>query len=464
MTLPKSLFKLLLLGLVLLGSIAAVVCADEPTTIKLTLHPQAIEDHGPSRPLLPEAPDLKPGNAAVVLLRMPWAQRTWMEEWSPKLFELLKLPPGDPRVAEFPFDRFAAEMRRAAFMRDADWAYPLEDESLDSISTPDILELPIFFRGMSIWIDQRIAAGDLDAAREGVLTMLACSRHVARTPMSIHHLVARGAADAALSRVESLISQPHCPNLHASLALLPDTVGDCRAALQWEAQNPKRLLPALRNGLPSSGDAQGWSAVMDDFLRWEVGPWGKEETIGADLEARRLELAAEARAAVARGGYAVPDRPISEDELGMGYLLAKTARAYRRAEAAWRLPPPDAIRALAAMKAETDAISPRETQTSAPFFLAMYAATEGFGRRARLLEVVEALRDGLARNGGRFPASLADVPAHAPNDPFTGKPFPYEPAADGRSARLSTTPIPDIDNFGGVGSALRIYELTLATE
>jgi hypothetical protein len=131
MRLPNSPFKLLLLGGILFGSMAAVVSADEPTTVRLTLHPQAIEDHGPSRPLLPEAPDLKPGNAAVVLLRMPWAQRTWMEEWSPKLFELLELPPGDPRVGEFPFDRFAAEMRRAAFMRNADWAYPLEDESLD---------------------------------------------------------------------------------------------------------------------------------------------------------------------------------------------------------------------------------------------------------------------------------------------------------------------------------------------
>ncbi len=463
MIIQQRLSQPLLLAAILVGSMAAVVCADEPTTIKLTLHPQAIEDHGPLRPLLPETPDLKPGNAAVVLLRMPWAQRTWMEEWSPKLFELLELPPGDPRVAEFPFDRFAAEMRRAAFMRSADWAYPLEDESLDSISTPDILELPIFFCGMSIWIDQRIAAGDLVAAREGVLTMLACSRHVARTPMSIPHLVARGTADAALHRVESLISQPHSPNLHASLALLPDAIGDCRAAFQWEAQNPKRLLPALRNGLPSSGDAQGWTAVMDDFLRWESNPWRKEETISADFEARRLELAAEARAAVARGGYVVPERPISDDEIGMSYLLAKTARAYFRAEAAWRLPPPDAIRALAAMNAETDAISPQETKTSAPF-LAMYAATEGFGRRARLLEVVEALRDALARNGGRFPASLADVPAHVPHDPFTGKSFPYERAADGRSARLSTTPIPDIDNFGGVGSALRIYELTIATE
>ena len=463
MTLPKSLFKLLLLGVILVGSMAAVVWAEEPTTIKLTLHPQAIEDNGPLPPLLPEAPVLKPGNAAVVLLRMPWEQQSWMQEWMPKISEVSRLSPDDPRVAEFPFNRFAGEMRRAAFMRDADWNYPLEDEPAASILLPDAQGLRSFIGlGMPIWINQRIAAGDLDAAREGVLTMLACSRHVARTPMSTHHLVARGAADAALDRTECLISQAHCPNLHGSLALLPDTVGDCRAALQWEAQNPKRLLPALRNGLPSSGDAQGWKAVIDDFLRWEVGPWGKEETIRADFEARRLELAAEARAAVARGGYAVPDRPISEDELGMGYLLAKTARAYRRAEAAWRLPTPDAIRALAAMNAETDAISPRETQTSAPFFLAMYAATEGFGRRARLLEVVEALHDALAHNGDRFPASLADVPAHVPHDPFTGKPFPYEPAADGRSARLSTTPIPDIDNFGAVGSALRIYELTLA--
>jgi hypothetical protein len=71
-----------------------------------------------------------------------------------------------------------------------------------------------------------------------------------------------------------------------------------------------------------------------------------------------------------------------------------------------------------------------------------------------------ALRDAAARNGGRFPASLADVPARVPLDPFTGKPFLYEPTADGLSARLSTTAIPGIDE----PYLVRIYELTIATE
>jgi hypothetical protein len=77
-----------------------------------------------------------------------------------------------------------------------------------------------------------------------------------------------------------------------------------------------------------------------------------------------------------------------------------------------------------------------------------------------MLEVVEALRDAAARNGGRLPASLADVPARVPVDPFTGKAFLYEPAADGRSARLATPPIPGVDEprYG------RVYELTIAAD
>jgi hypothetical protein len=90
----------------------------------------------------------------------------------------------------------------------------------------------------------------------------------------------------------------------------------------------------------------------------------------------------------------------------------------------------------------------------------MYLANAGFGRRVRMLEGVEALRDAAARNGGRFPASLADVTARVPLDPFTEKPFNYEPAADGLSARLSTTAIPGIDE----PYLVRIYELTIATE
>jgi len=88
------------------------------------------------------------------------------------------------------------------------------------------------------------------------------------------------------------------------------------------------------------------------------------------------------------------------------------------------------------------------------------AATGGRIGRGTGITVVEALRDSLARNGGRFPASLAEVPARVPLDPFTGKPFLYEPAADGRSARLATPPIPGVaDPRSG-----RVYELTIGSE
>ena len=460
MTLPKSLFKLLLLGGIHCGSMAAVVCADEPTTIKLTLHPQAIEDNAPLRPLLPEAPDLKPGNAAVVLLRMPWAQQKWMQEWMPKISEVSQLSPDDPRVAEFPFTRFAGEMRRAAFMHDADWNYPLDDEPAASILLPDAQGLRSFIGlGMPIWINQRIAAGDLDAAREGVLTMLACSRHVGRTRLFVPQLVATAMAGAALDRTECLISQAHCPNLHGSLALLPDTIGDCQAAMQMEAQMIERSLPTLRGGVPASGNAKDWTAVMDEYLQLETDSAGGSGFLIPNLETLRLRLVGEARAAVTRGAFAPPEGLFSDDELAMSYLLAKSDRAHRRAEAACQLAPPDAIKALIAMEQDANAVSPRETSPW-PSFLRMYLAAAGFGRRVTMLEVVEALRDAAARNGGRFPAALADLPAQVAPDPFTERPFIYEPTADGRSARLSTTAIPEIDD----AYLVRIYELTLATE
>ena len=460
MTLPKSLFTLLLLGGILFGSIAAVVCADEPTTIKLTLHPQAIEDNGPVRPLLPEAPDLKPGNAAVVLLRMTWEETAFMANEFPKLRQRPPLPPDDPRLADFPFDRFASQMRRAAYMEDADWTYPFDIEPLESMLLPDVQGLRDFIgRGMPVWIHQRIVSGDLDAAREGILTMLACSRHVARTPILTCHLVATATAYAALDRVEELISHPGCPNLRIPLALLPDTIGDTQAAVQWEKRMSERSLLSQRVSTPASGDAAGWAAVMAGYLQQEADPPGKEGWIVSNLKARRLVLGAEARAAVARGAFATPDGLFSDDELAMSYLLAKSDRAHRRAEAACQLAPPDAIKALIAMEQDANAVSPRETSPW-PSFLRMYLAAAGFGRRVTMLEVVEALRDAAARNGGRFPAALADLPAQVAPDPFTERPFIYEPTADGRSARLSTTAIPGIDD----AYLVRIYELTLATE
>ena len=463
MKIHTSLSTWCLLNAILLGSMAAGVCAEEPTTIKLTLHPQAIEDNGPVRPLLPEAPDLKPGNAAVVLLRMPWEQQKWMQEWLPKVYEVSELPPGDPRVAEFHFGNFAREMRRAAFIRDADWNYPVDDEPLGEILLPDAQGLKLFVGyGMSIWVSQRIAAADFDRAREGVLVQFACARHAGRAQFVVNQLIAANIANHGLDSLERVLGAPGSPNLHHAIHLLPHRLGRGIEALQWEAVSYERSLPMLRDGIPAAGDGPAWTRVMDEWLELWMG------YEGTPTPERSMAIWARIVAAgrTAFSTNAPPDLDLataSDDEIAMRFMLVTVSEIHQAAESAWRLEGPEAIAALVELDARDYELPPtlrEELQKFLPQPLRSYLAIHHFGRRARMLEVVEALRDALARSGGRFPASLADVPARVPLDPFTGKPFIYEPSADGRSARLATPPIPGVDE----PRFSRIYELTIATE
>jgi hypothetical protein len=59
-------------------------------------------------------------------------------------------------------------------------------------------------------------------------------------------------------------------------------------------------------------------------------------------------------------------------------------------------------------------------------------------QRIDLLRHVEALRMYAAEHGGKFPAKLALLSVPLPDDPFTGKPFPYE--SSGKTAHLHGTP------------------------
>lgn len=463
MKIYTSLFTWCFLNAILLGSIAAVVCADEPTTITLTLHPKAIEDHGPSRLLLPEAPDLKPGNAAVVLLRMPWGETGFMTNEYPKLLEHPPLPLNDPRLTDFSFDPFAAQMRRAAYMKDADWAYPIDDEPLDGILLPDASGLRVFVgTGMSVWVNQQIAKGDLDGAREGVLVQLACARHLGQTPFIVIQMIAAVIADQAFDGLERIIGAPGSPNLHRAIALLPDSLGRSIEALQWEAVIEERSMPMLRIGIPEPGDDAAWTRVLDGWLdRWMSYEGTPTPEKSAALRARIAAAGREAFATVAPADLDL--KRASDDEIAMRFLLVTFRQIHQTAESAWRLEGPEAIAALVELDARVNRLQPTIGEGLLSYLanpLKWYLPIRSVGRRARMLEVVEALRDAAARNGGRFTASLVDVPARVPLDPFTGKPFIYEPSADGRSARLATPPIPGVDE----PRFSRIYELTIATE
>ena len=463
MKLHTSLSTLCFLNAILLGSMAAGVCAEEPTTIKLTLHPQAIEDHGPSRPLLPEAPDLKPGNAAVVLLRMPWGETGFMTNEYRNLFDNPPLALDDPRLTDFPFDRFAAQMRRAAFMKDADWDYPIDDEPLDGILLSDASGLRVFVgTGMSVWVTQQIAKGDLNGAREGVLVQFACARHLGQTRFIVIQMITAGIADQAFDGLERIVGAPGSPNLHRAIELLPNSLGRSIEALQWEAVIEERSMPMLRTGIPEPGDDAAWTRVLDGWLdRWMSYEDTPTPEKSAALRARMATAGREAFATVAPADIDL--KRASDDEIAMRFLLVTFRQIHQTAESAWRLEGPEAIAALVELDARVNRLQPTMGEGLLSYLanpLKWYLPIHRFGRRARMLEVVEALRDAAARNGGRFPASLVDVPARVPPDPFTGKPFLYVPSEDGRSARLATPPIPGVDE----PRFSRIYELTLATE
>ena len=463
MKIHTSLSTWCFLNAILLGSMAAGVCAEEPPAIKLTLHPQAIEDPGPSRPLLPEAPDLKPGNAAVVLLRMPWGETGFMTNEYPKLLEHPPLPQDDPRLTDFPFDRFAAQMRRAAYMKDADWDYPIDDEPLDGILLSDASGLRVFVgTGMSVWVTQQIAKGDLNGAREGVLVQFACARHLGQTRFIVIQMITAGIADQAFDGLERIVGAPGSPNLHRAIELLPNSLGRSIEALQWEAVIEERSMPMLRTGIPEPGDDAAWTRVLDGWLdRWMSYEDTPTPEKSAALRARMATAGREAFATVAPADIDL--KRASDDEIAMRFLLVTFRQIHQTAESAWRLEGPEAIAALVELDARVNRLQPTMGEGLLSYLanpLKWYLPIHRFGRRARMLEVVEALRDAAARNGGRFPASLVDVPARVPPDPFTGKPFLYVPSEDGRSARLATPPIPGVDE----PRFSRIYELTLATE
>src|SRR6185369_15430339 len=115
--------------------------------------------------LLPAENELKNGNAAPILLRLPWDQLPFMNTVVPNIHGMLEIPLSDldrVRQAGFglSFDRFYGEMRRAAYRRTADWEYPLQERPLAEILLPDIQGARDFMRGLAVWIRAKIANGD----------------------------------------------------------------------------------------------------------------------------------------------------------------------------------------------------------------------------------------------------------------------------------------------------------------
>lgn len=438
---------------------------EETKPIELTLTPRAIEQPLLNHRLLPAEFELREGNAATLILRMPWEQQPYMQNVFGTFDDDLDLAIDDPKIIENGtqgFDRFYRQLRRAAYKRTADWDYPVGEAPAAYILLPDVQGGREFVgKELSVWIRYHIAKGELDKAREGILVGLAVSRHYARTSFMIIQLVSQAIDIMMLDRVVELVAHPDCPNLYWSLTALPRPLLASQPSIEFEERFLESTLPFM-NQLDEEGDSdtrpqfnldrldidrsqEEWERMAKAIIRayLETGRNGftttpeGPELIAAWAKRARTELPKEI-------SELREFKAMSDAEAGLRWFLMRHRELSQETTALMSLEPKHALLKLRIL--QTKIKSFREEVGMDTLFnlenpLNLYLAVRRNDRRIAMLRIVEAIRHFAATHDGRLPNSLdeiADPPV--PDDPILLKPFHYE-VNDG-VATLSAEGIP----------------------
>jgi hypothetical protein len=408
--------------------------------------------------LFPAEYELHAGNAAPILLRMPWEQTLYFTKVVPTFDEYLDVPLDSPKLrnaGEVFNPGFYRTLKRAAYRRTADWQYPIGEEPAAQILLPDVQgSRSIVGRGLSVRIRYQISHGELAEAREGIMVGLAVSRHYARTPFVITQLVSVATDSMMLSRLEELLSQSDSPNLYWALTALPRPLVDLRPSVELEQRFLPMTVPGLENLDQLRTEAE-WTkpahAVIDLLLgsaearQWET--FARKQILDRLAKRGRAELPGWIEGGAARVAA------MSDAEAGLRWFLHANEEQSEETAALMSLEPPAALPRLDALQKR---LAEFRTGLGVPTLfviensLNVYVAAHKIQRRIDALRVVEAIRNYGASHESRLPESLEKMTGTPiPDDPFTGKPFHYE-VTDG-TATLSAPGIQAGGNeIGGI--------------
>jgi hypothetical protein len=445
--------------------------ASAPAPIELVIEPRAIQTPALRYRLLPTEAEIKAGNAAPILLRLPWEQTPWMNTVFAKLGtdedKSETRPLTDPEWTKHdavvpPF--MYGEMKRAAFRRDASWEYPIgETQTPYLILLPDVQGLRGFLgRALSAKIRYHLSQGELDEAREGILVGLANSRHIARTPFYVNQLVAMAIQRTMLDRTTELMVQPESPNLYWALSNLPGSLIDLDRAANCEGSLLTMSLPAaadLNSDLDRKYTAAEWQTMGEQLAKLiemveTVSPPQQpagEQTLVEQLS--RLIVAAPPRFAfVAAARAELPEvlgisaervAAMSDDEAAIRWYVAQRLKFDQLGASLLGLPPREAIPLLTKLVADRAAMQKalNPTHSDALHPASMYVAVRSLHRKIAALRIIEAVRDYLASHDGKLPDSLDEITSvPIPLDPLTDQPFVWK--IDGTTAELTAPPVP----------------------
>ena len=403
---------------------------------ELTLSPREIERPLLKYRLMPAEHELVDGNAAPIILRLPWDQSPYLSKAFPTLHEYRHMTLDDPRLLNaknvFP-PRFYHELKRAAFRRTADWEYPIGEKPFEEILLPDVQWGRGFVGyGLSVWIRYHIAHGHIDEAREGILVGLANSRHYGRSPFVITQLVCVAIDSMILDRLEELLSQPECPNMYWALTVLPRPLIDISPSVEMQERFLEMTVEGLNN-LDRLETEDQWSQLVRRVLRmFLVRQANGQFPELADVELRQIlqRLAERARAEAKFEDFADRVAAMSNAEAGLRWFLDHQREQLQELTALTSFDPKVAIPRLEALHQRSESFRSEfgiSGLLGNDFPLQGYLGVNKIQRRIDALRVVEAIRNYAATHAGELPATPDNiVETPIPDDPLTGKPFRYE--------------------------------------
>ena len=439
--------------------------------IELNLHACPVPKKPDAIRLLPREQELRDGNAAIELLRMPWEQQNFMELKRKKMSDWLEMEGDNAELLKYEetFAHFKDKMRRSAYTRDADWDYPLGEKPTALIPLPDVQGMRAFVgRVMSLWIRIQISRGDLKEAEEGLLIQMACARHVCRTPVLVCNLVGVAVARIGFVQLEELIQHPKAENFYHALSMLPNSFGDIQATADIEAALIRGSIPSLNGvALLPVGDAK-WKNAYEELFDNYLSGFPSTKTLRTDL-GNQAQVCAEDLSKLTD----FTDQQLqemSDEETFVRWVIFYADKFGSKYISAVQLPIHEAIQALEDLEKEVDQFNKKIVRSDAEdasestgsiLFsfrsVAPYMGCHRTGRDAKLLQIVEAIRHFASQNENRLPKSLSDIKLHLPVDPFTNKRAQYE-----LKEGVATLRWPSIPNMKEKDASMRSYKIRMA--
>jgi hypothetical protein len=469
----QSITRMLLASVALGVPSSAIAQSDVPwgkaTIVRLKVDPAAEPRPALKYSLMTRVSERKPGNAVPFYYRaiLAFTQANALSdraggksldarlsEWMTTPIE--KFPVGEVKQVIESQSRVLEDLVTAANREECNWDWRVQDlEGTKSFEflLGEIQESRALARLLAVKARLEIAEHRFNDAIETLRIGNQLGSAVAKSPFLITGLVGLAITNILDEQVHAFMNAPGSPNLYWALTELPRPQIDLRPSIQFEMSFPFRVFPWLKDPETALHSPEQWAEIVSKGMQTALSLEGPSERSTPYWQAQLMSTAlalrgySRAKRELIASGY---DRSKVE-KMPVGQVLAiheaSICRQIPDEIRKWTLVPFSEVARRAHATEERlvheHLIGPvalsRETLPILSLLLpATPSAYDAMIRREVSLaadRVIEALRMQAAHDGGKLPASLAKITVvPVPNNPRTGKPFPYR--FDGSRATL----------------------------